>query len=82
MQLTFHDSQVADFLEEMGAFLESYLAMLDAVSRNYSYNRNFLKQQHNFVHRNEGMGFVFLLLVCSAYFVKYKNCDLLHMGLN
>ena len=38
LQLTFCDSQVADFLEEMGAFLEGYLALIDAVSRNYSYN--------------------------------------------
>ena len=81
MQLTFHDSQVADFLEEMGAFVEGYLALLDAVSRKYSYPRNFVKQQHHFVRRNEGMGFVSLLVVCSAYFVKYKNCDLLHMAL-
>ena len=39
LQLTFRDSQVADFLEEMGAFLEGYLALIDAVSRDYSYNR-------------------------------------------
>ena len=39
VELTFNDSQVADFLEELGAFLQGHLAMIDAVSRNYSYNR-------------------------------------------
>lgn len=32
-QLTFNDSQAADFLEELGANLEGYLALLDTVSR-------------------------------------------------
>ena len=33
IQLTFTDSQVADFLKELGANLDGHLALLDAVSR-------------------------------------------------
>ena len=37
-QLTFRDQQVADFLEELGSYLESHLAALDAVSQISWYN--------------------------------------------
>lgn len=37
MQLLFTDDQVADLLEELGAYLEGHLALLDAVSRNILY---------------------------------------------
>ena len=37
LQLTFTDGQVANFLEELGAFLEGHLAHLDDVSRSHSY---------------------------------------------
>lgn len=39
-QLSITEGQVADFLEELAAFLEVHLAQLDAVSRNGSYKRN------------------------------------------
>ena len=39
-QLPITDGQVADFLEELAAFLEGHLAQLDAVSRNRSYRQN------------------------------------------
>ena len=32
LQLTFNDGQVGHFLEELGAFLQGYLAQIDAVS--------------------------------------------------
>lgn len=35
MQLTFADDQVADLLEELGAYLEGHLAQVDAVSRSH-----------------------------------------------
>ena len=40
LQLTFTDSQVADFLEELGTYLEGHLAMADAVSKICSFKKN------------------------------------------
>lgn len=37
MPQLFTDDQVADLLEELGAYLEGHLALLDAVSRNILY---------------------------------------------
>jgi len=38
MQLSFTDEQVASFMEELAAFVEGHLAILDAVSRSHLYN--------------------------------------------
>ena len=41
-----NDAAVADVLEELGSYLEGFLAQLDVVSKSHSYNRSGLKDHH------------------------------------